>query len=165
MLNKIIIVGEAGRGKTTLAKKLAERLAVPQHSTDDFYYEVRFSKIRPREEALEQIKRFYEESRWIVEGTTIWLLEPGIAQADKIIFLKHKNLISQWMILVRRYFQREEDTIKGTLQLMRHVFYKRYSLGYKKGKMTHEEFIEPYKDRVIEFSSFKEIEEFLKSIK
>lgn len=45
---------------------------------------------------------------------------------------------------------------------MKHVFYKRYSLGYKKGKITHQEFIEPHKHKVVTLSSFKEIENFLR---
>jgi len=40
---KIIIIGDAGRGKSTLASKLSKKLNTPHYSTDDYFYEVKFS--------------------------------------------------------------------------------------------------------------------------
>ncbi len=48
---------------------------------------------------------------------------------------------------------------------MRHVFYKRYDLGYKKGAPTNLEVITPYKNKVIILSSFKDINNFVNNIK
>jgi adenylate kinase family enzyme len=69
-LNKILIVGDAGRGKSTLAEKISKKLGIPHHSTDDFFYEVKFSKVRDRPESIEQIKEIFKKEKWIVEGTT-----------------------------------------------------------------------------------------------
>ncbi len=159
---RIIIIGDAGRGKTTLAEKLSEKLAIPYHSTDDYFFETKFTKIRERDAALEGINRLYEEPKWIVEGTTAWLLEPGIDRADRIIYLKHKNILLQWLILFKRYIQNKEDTFGNTLYLMRHVFYKRYGLGYKRGHVTHGEFLAPFQGKTVTLYSFKDIENFLK---
>ncbi|MEK7645339.1 MAG: hypothetical protein AAB391_03440 [Patescibacteria group bacterium] len=159
---RIIITGDAGRGKSTLAAELSRKFGIPSHSTDDYFYEVKFSKPRDRQQALEQISETFKQEKWIVEGTTAWLLEPGMASADIILYLRYKNILSQWGTLLRRGLSRENERIKQTLFLMKHVFYKRYSLGYKKGKMTHQEFIEPHKHKVVTLSSFKEIEDFLR---
>ncbi len=48
---------------------------------------------------------------------------------------------------------------------MRHVFYKRHRLSYKKGKPTHMEVVEPYKNKLIILSSFREINDFVNSEK
>lgn len=161
---KIIITGDAGRGKSTLAEKLSQKLEIPHHSTDDYFYDIKFTKSRERDLALQQITELFKGDKWIVEGTTAWLLDPGMSRADIIIYLKYSNIFSQWLILIKRYFQREEDTLKGLFQLMRHVLYKRYGIGYKKGKMTHTEFVEPYKDKLTVLSSFKDIDNFINSI-
>lgn len=160
---KIIITGDAGRGKSSLASKISEKLKIPDHSTDDYFYEIKFSKPRDRKEALEKISEIYKNDSWIVEGTTAWLLNPGMELTDTIIYLRYKNIFSQWFILFKRGLFRK-DKIKRTFALMKHVFYKRYGLGYKKGKMTHIEFVEPYKDKLIILSSFKEIDEFLNNL-
>jgi len=47
---------------------------------------------------------------------------------------------------------------------MKHVFYKKHKIGYRKGKPTSTEVIEPYKDKVITLSSFKEIDTFFNSL-
>jgi adenylate kinase family enzyme len=159
---RIIIIGDAGRGKSTLAKALSEKTGIPCHSTDDYFYEIKFTKPRDRQESIEEISKNYEKEEWIVEGTTRHLLEPGLAAADLIVYLKYDSIFYQWLVLFRRYMARKEESLKGVLQLMKHVFYKRYGLGYKKGKMTHMELIAPYRDKVIELSSFKHINDFIK---
>jgi len=159
--NKIIIIGDAGRGKTTMAAELSKRLGIKHYSTDDFYYEIKFTKPRSREDSLDKISKVYYEDKWIVEGTTQWLLKPGLDSADIIIYLKYDSILHQWLALIKRHFTRKDETVIQTLLLMRHVFYKRYGLSYKKGKLTHTEVLAPYKHKVITLSSFEEINNFL----
>ena len=47
---------------------------------------------------------------------------------------------------------------------MRHVLYKKYHLGYRKGKPTPAEIVEPYKYKVTTLSSFREIDDFVNSL-
>jgi len=49
LAKKILIVGDYGRGKTTLAQKLSRKLGIPYYSTDDFYWEKKFSKKQDKE--------------------------------------------------------------------------------------------------------------------
>jgi len=159
--NKIIIIGDAGRGKTTLAAKLSKKLGISYYSTDDFYYEIKYTKSRNREEALNNIKKVFDSEKWIVEGTTQWLLEDGLKSSDIIIYLKYNNIFSQWVTLFKRHFERKDKSFRHTLYLMRHVFYKRYGFSYKKGKPTHMEIISPYLNKVLILDSFKKINNFV----
>lgn len=163
--NKIIIIGDAGRGKSSLALKLSEIFGIEHHSTDDFFYEVKFTIPREREECLRLIKEIFNKDRWIVEGTTQWLLTPGLDLADIIIYLKYKNIFFQWFTIIKRHFTRGDESWRQTFYLLRHVLYKRYGWGYKKGKMTHSEAIVPYLSKVVTLSSFKEIDDFVNKIK
>jgi len=164
ILNRILIVGDAGRGKSTLAAKISKKLGIPHHSTDDFYYEVKFSKVRDRPESIAKIKEIFKNDRWIIEGTTKHLIEPGLHSADKIVHLRYKNIPTQWMVLLKRYFKVDHETIRGTFKLMKHVLCKKYHLGYRKGKLTPTEIIDSHKHKVITLSSFKEIDEFFDSL-
>ena len=164
MKNKILIVGDACRGKSTLAERFSKKLGIPNYSTDDFYYEVKFTKVRDRQESLDGISEIYKKDKWIVEGTTEYLIRPGLDSADIIVNLKHKNIPTQWMLLFRRYLRRDNETIWGVLKLMKHVLYKKHKLGNRKGKLTPTEVVEPYKHKVITLHSFKEIDNFMNSI-
>jgi hypothetical protein len=73
-------------------------------------------------------------------------------------------MLAQWMVLIKRYFKRDNETLRKLFSLMRHVFYKKYKLGDRKLKLTHTELVESYKHKVITLSSFKEIDEFLNSL-
>lgn len=39
MYKKILIIGASGRGKTTFAKILSEKLSITYYETDDFFLE------------------------------------------------------------------------------------------------------------------------------
>jgi hypothetical protein len=81
-----------------------------------------------------------------------------------IIHLKHKNIATQWLYLIRRSLSRNDETLRGLLKLMRHVLYKKYHIGYRKGKPTPTEIVEPYKHKVVVLSSFREIDDFVNSL-
>jgi len=164
ILNKILIVGDACRGKSTLASKISTKLGIQNYSTDDFYYEVKFTKVRDRKESIESIKKIFQGERWLIEGTTKHLIEPGLHSADIIIHLRYKNILTQWIFLIKRYFKRDNETIGGLYKLMKHVLYKKHHLGYRKGKPTPTEIIELHQHKVIILSSFKEIDNFLNSL-
>jgi hypothetical protein len=139
-------------------------LGIQNHSTDDFYYEVKFTKIRDRKESIDLISKIFQGERWLIEGTTKHLIEPGLHSADIIIHLRYKSIFTQWLALFKRYLERDNETLKGSLKLMKHVLYKKHHLGYRKGKQTPTEIIEPHKHKVITLSSFKEINNFLNSL-
>ncbi len=42
-IRRILIVGDSGRGKSTLAKSLSQKLNIKQYSTDDFFWKEKFS--------------------------------------------------------------------------------------------------------------------------
>jgi adenylate kinase family enzyme len=166
-LNRILIVGDAARGKSTLASNISKKLGIPHYSTDDFYYEVKFSKLRDRQESIDTISKIFQNERWIVEGTTRHLILPGLDSADLIVHLRYKNIPTQWLVLIKRYFNRRGEVIEnigGLLKLMKHVLYKKHHLRHRKGKLTPTEIIEPHKHKVITLSSFKEIDGFIDSL-
>jgi hypothetical protein len=88
----------------------------------------------------------------------------GLAPADLIIHLKYPSIFSQWLYLIKRHFKRDNKSLLGLLQLMRHVLYKKYKLGYRRNNITMDEFVAPYEQKLISMKSFREINEFLNSL-
>ncbi len=158
---RILIFGDGVRGKSTLAEKLSKKLGIPWYSTDDFYYEIKFTKQRDKQQSIDEIAKIYVQPEWIVEGTTEHLVAGGLDSADVILFLTYSNIFVQWIKLIQRHFGRDNESIGGLLGLMKHLFYKRYGLGYRKGEVMMSELIAPYKQKVIQLTSFKEIDNFV----
>jgi adenylate kinase family enzyme len=157
---RILIVGDAGRGKTTLAQKLSEKLRIPFHSTDDFFWKTKFSERHDIGKSIDEISKVYAEDEWIIEGTTRRLVEPGFKRADLIVYLSFRNVLSQWWALIKRNRTRKNETVFNLIKFLRHVLYKRYGLGYKRGEPKILELLQPYSDKLVILHSHKEIDEF-----
>lgn len=160
MKNKIIIIGDAGRGKTTLAERLSLENNIEWYSTDDFIWKTRFTEMNSKEESKKKITEIFKKDKWIVEGGSLRLLEEGIEKADIIIYLGFKNILIQYLALYKRFLMRDYDKIPSFLNMLRHITYKRYKMGYKKGIPTILETLKPHNHKVVKFYSIEEIDKF-----
>ncbi len=156
---KILILGDAGRGKSTFAQRLSDRTEIPHYSTDDFFWKVKFTEANNKEESVREISKIYAQDSWIIEGTTRRLIKEGLEKSDVIYYLKFKNIFSQYLSLIRRKFKRKHESFKDLLGLLKHVTYKKYKKNYSQD-LPLETMIEPYKNKVAELSSYKEINDF-----
>ncbi len=165
IIKKILIIGDAGRGKTNFAEKLSEKLGIKKYSTDDFFWEVKFTKPRGKEKDIEMAKEVFEkEDSWIVEGTTRRMLKLGLAEADKIFYLTYKNTFQQVWVLYKRYRTRKHETFKGLCELIMHQYKKRKKIGKFKNEESFEDVLHPYEEKVIRLESFKEINDYLEKV-
>ena len=84
---KVIILGNAGAGKSTLARKLIARQPAARLSLDEVAFQGGTER-RPLHESVEDVRRWIsEQDSWIIEGCYADILEPVLACADELIFL------------------------------------------------------------------------------
>lgn len=157
-MNRIAIVGDSCMGKSTLAKQLGDYLTLPVYCSDDFFFITKYTKKRPIEDVYKLARKVSLNKKWIFEGSTRRVLEQGLDKADQIIYLKSTSLFRQYTIFLRRNEQNEH-----TLSHMWHLFKKRFNL-FNMRKKSYEDLLQPYKDKVITLTSFKEIDEWYKSL-
>lgn len=156
--NKILIVGDAGRGKTTLAEKLSKQLGIPWCSTDDYFWKVKFTEPNDRQKSEQEISEVYKRSQWIVEGTTRRLFQEGLEKADIIYLLEFKSIIFQYYFLIKRSFTRKHERLIDLYRLIRHVTYKRYKKNYGNHLPPLRDMLKPYSSKVVTLNSVKEID-------
>jgi adenylate kinase family enzyme len=161
---KILILGDAGRGKSTFAEKLSKKISIPHYSTDDFYWKVKFTEANDKEKSIEEISHVYKQNAWIMEGTTRRLIREGLEKADVIYLLEFNNIIHQYYFLIKRKFKRKHESFMDLWGLLKHVTYKRYKKGYGSGNPPLRELLESYTKKVIRLSSMKEINQYLESV-
>lgn len=163
-IKRILIVGDSGRGKSTLAQKLSEKLNIKHHSTDDFFWKVKFTVATDKDTSVKNISKIYHQKSWIVEGSTRSLIKEGIERSDQIIHLVHPSLISQFWTLFKRKLKRNEETWMNLFGLYKHLIMKRFKFGEQKGKKSLDEMLEPFTQKIVKLKSFKEIDDFLNSL-
>ena len=112
-MKKILIVGDSGRGKTTLAQNLSKKIKIKTYHLDDIYWKYKFTKVRERKKSIRLLKKIISKKSWIVEGSVRYLIKPIISKSDVIIYLHHKNMLWQFFILFKRHIQRKDKRQQG----------------------------------------------------
>ena len=164
--NKIYIFGGTGSGKTTLAKRLSNKLKIPYHSTDDFIYKGDWESKYSENQRDKKLKEFIKKKKWIIEGVhkEDWIL-PAFTKADIVIMLSLPRYILLTRILkreIKRKFQKKsrETNLKETLKLMK------WANVYKNDNFIHHQnLIKNHKKEVIILKNKKQIKQFLGDLK
>jgi adenylate kinase family enzyme len=161
---KILILGDAGRGKSTFAKRLSKKISLPHYSTDDFFWKIKFTVPNDKEKSVEEISHVYDKNEWIVEGGTRRLIQKGLEKSDVIYLLKFENIIHQYYFLIKRNLMRKHENFVDLWNLLKHVTYKKYKKGYGNHMPHIDDLLEPYKDKVVKLNSMNEINQYINSI-
>lgn len=84
---KIILLGNAGAGKSTLARKLMARQPAARLSLDEVAFQGGTER-RPLPDSIAEVKRWIaRHDSWIIEGCYADILEAILDAADELIFL------------------------------------------------------------------------------
>ncbi len=84
---RIILLGNAGAGKSTLSRKLIARHPAARLSLDEVAF-AGGTERRPLEDSVADVKRWIaDKENWIIEGCYADIIEPLLAYCDELIFL------------------------------------------------------------------------------
>ena len=87
-MNKIIVIGCPGSGKTTFAKRLAERTGIPLYHLDAVWHKPDKTHI-PRDEFDLRLSEILLHDSWIIDGNYSSTMELRVKACDTVIFLDY----------------------------------------------------------------------------
>lgn len=100
---KIIILGSAGSGKTTLAEEVSKITSIPVYHLDKYYWLPNWQK--PTKEDFEIVlKKLLNNDEWIMDGNYIGTLSMRLDECDLVIFLDINRYTCLKSILKRIFF-------------------------------------------------------------
>ena len=82
-MNKVIIIGCPGSGKTTFAEKLQKCTGLPLYYLDAIWHKPDKTHI-PREEFDQRIVEIFETPKWIIDGNYKRTIEMRMKQCDTV---------------------------------------------------------------------------------
>lgn len=167
---RISIIGHPASGKSTLARRISEKLNIPHIHIDRFWFEagganiklgnveeVEKARVYIKEKVLEQMK----QDSWVSDG---WYskLQPIISeQADHLIFLDIP-LYRRMLNHLQRIFKpgRHKELSKwDEIRFFYEIIYRTFAKGPKMKK-----FVREHSDKIKIFRNYKEVEKYLETL-
>ena len=99
--HRVVIVGNGGSGKTTVANQLGDLLNLPVIHLDSLYYATDWTPLDHEQFAAAQT-RAVQAHRWIIEGNYASTLPIRLAAAHVVIVLDLHPMACIWGIIKRR---------------------------------------------------------------
>ncbi|MBI3291076.1 AAA family ATPase, partial [Candidatus Falkowbacteria bacterium] len=169
-LMRISIIGITASGKTTLAKRISQKLNIPHLAIDKLWFEAGGHKLKKfdhkekekvRERVKAEVKKLIKQEAWVSDGLYS-IVQPEIARrADMIIFIDIPMARRLFNHLHRIFFTERPaelnkwDEIKFIYQVIRRTFV--YKPKIRK-------IISENKDKVKIFKNYKDLNKFVEKL-
>ncbi|MGC4017689.1 MAG: hypothetical protein QM755_24700 [Luteolibacter sp.] len=95
---RILVTGNAGAGKTTLARRIAAELGIPCHGLDSIVWQSGWRKT-PADEKARRIAELVAPDAWVIDGVSGQVL----TQAEVVVFLDVPRRLCFWRVAKRNW--------------------------------------------------------------
>ncbi|GGA86895.1 DNA topology modulation protein [Ornithinibacillus halotolerans] len=167
-MKKIILIGSGGAGKSTLAKKLSEKLNIEVYHLDALFWKPNWVGVS-RQEQIEVQHDLVKKEEWIIDGNYGGTIDIRLQAADTIIYLDIHRVICVYRAFKRMMKYRNKtrpDMGEGCNERFDLQFLK-WIWNYPKNKRpeTLEKLKEISKDKqVYILRSSKQIQKFINTL-
>lgn len=99
-MRRVSVIGSGGAGKTTLAKRIAERTGLPVVHLDARYWRAGWVET-PADEWRRAVDAIIAAPAWVMDGNYGGTLDVRLAASDTVVFLDLPRVVCVWRIVSR----------------------------------------------------------------
>ena len=101
-MSKVVIIGNAGGGKSVLSKKLAQAKGLPAYDVDRYQWNPGWQPV-PETDVRDDLNSLLTNDRWIIDGWGPWdCIVRRFQQSDTIVFIDFPVWIHLWWAAKRQ---------------------------------------------------------------
>lgn len=130
-MDRVVVIGCGGSGKTYVARRLAEHLNLPLTHLDGVYYDADWNPL-PQDDFADRQRELVARPRWLIEGNYASTLPVRLVSADTVIFLDLPAITCLVGILQRRWHYRGGQHARDGVYDRITWNFVRYIWGYRK---------------------------------
>ncbi|SCW47942.1 Adenylate kinase [Paenibacillus tianmuensis] len=159
-MKKVLIIGIVASGKTTLAKRLSQKMNVPWYELDDIVHHQTPTRRykRTADEQVEVIMDIDKNGAWIFEGTDRESYQCLFDMADTIIFLD-TPLWKRRIRIVTRFLKQklgiEKCHYKSDLTMLKMMY--KWTRDFESNRVSFESKLQLYQHKVIRLYDNKDL--------
>lgn len=99
-MQKILIIGSPGSGKSTFSKILSQKLNIPLVHLDSLFWKAGWVESE-REEFDTLLLSELQKDKWIIDGNYSRTMEMRLKYADTVIFFDYNRFLCLWRVIKR----------------------------------------------------------------
>ena len=104
-MERVVLIGCGGAGKSTLSRKISEKLNLPIYHLDKIFWNEGWVET-PKDEFDKELKEIVNKDKWIIDGNYLRTLDMRVKRADTVIFLNMPTYLCTYRIIKRRFMYR-----------------------------------------------------------
>jgi len=167
-MQKILIIGSPGSGKSTFALKLGRMLNLPVKHLDSHFWNPGWIET-PESEWREIVTELISGDKWIIDGNYSHTFDIRFPAADTIIFLDFPTRICMWRVFKRifkGYGKVRSDLAVGCPEKIDFVFFKWVWTFRKKHRTQTLKLLDEYSKtkNIITITSSSQLSDYLENI-
>jgi adenylate kinase family enzyme len=99
-MQRVVVIGPCGAGKSTLATELAQQLGLPLYHMDRLNWRPGWVE-SSKNEIRARLTSILSENRWVIDGNYSGTLAGRLERADTIVYLDFPIRLCLWRVLRR----------------------------------------------------------------
>ncbi len=165
-MQRVVIIGSAGTGKTRLSVELGTVLGLPVVHLDTHYWKPGWVQSDP-EDWKATVTRLLQKPQWIMDGNYGGTMDMRVAAADTVVFLSIPRVVCLYRVVLRslrHWRQTRPDLNEGCPEQLPDWEFLKWIWTYPKSKTPKiMAMLESHKDdkTVVILRSSREVKQFM----
>lgn len=162
-MQRVLVIGSPGAGKSTLSHRLAVRTGLPLHHLDKMYWLPGWVE-RDRDEGRAILAEVLAQDRWIIDGNYGSTMPMRLARADTVVWLDYPTGLCLARVFKRWWQYRgtaRPDMTEGCPENL-NLEFLHYVLVFRRNwRIRNAKALEGFSGRVLRFGDPAETEHWL----